>query len=236
MLSPRRRRMALRLAAAGRSQEGMAMVLVLVLITSILILLSVAWASGTFAAQRSVVDNRVKRALQAADSGAKAATYRINVISMQGLLQSTVPCLAKATGQSATGPVDLKATVELGNTWCPEVSEAGGNNTSFRYQVSRVAGEANIATTCPLLLSCTVTLSRTVVATGSACRFGDVDCQPTTSGATSRRIRVKVSGQMTLRRLVGGAVTIDNPARFRQIEYVECRSAAASGQPPDDGC
>ena len=215
----------------GRLQQqgGFAMPIALALVLLTLVLVSVASGDGMFSVRRSVNDAKSKRALQAADAGAKMATLRINAISLQDVLQSHLPCLTRVSGFSRLGPV-----AALGNGWCPAVSEQAGNGTAWSYQVSAVT-DAPPQSACGSG-NCTFTTTRFIVAKGIACPPKSTSCQEGDTGSVTRRIRVTVFGSNRVVREGSLELRVLTPARFQQTQYVECRAAAASGEPPDNGC
>ena len=71
-------------------------------------------------------DQKVKQALAAADSGVRAASYRINVLA---------PGPAQCVGKSpSTGDLTLEGLA--GDGWCGEQTEDLGNGATFSYRVS----------------------------------------------------------------------------------------------------
>jgi Tfp pilus assembly protein PilX len=211
-----------------RGEGGFAMPIALSLVLLMLVLVGVAAGDGMFSVRRAVNDAKSRRALQSADAGAKLATLRINAISLQDVLQNYVPCLGRVSGFARLAPVTA-----LGNGWCPPVTEQAGNGASWSYQVSPVSDSPS-PSACGFF--CTVTTTRSIVSTGTACPPKTGSCLPGDGGSVARRIRVTVSGSAFLVRLGSLELHVLSPARFQQTQYVECRARAASGQPPDNGC
>jgi hypothetical protein len=212
-------------------QEGIALPIALSLLTFMLLLVGVAAGDGVFSVHRSVHDVKSKRAIQAADSGAKMATLRINTISLQGVLQSSIPCL----GRAATGFKRVNVTVQLGNGWCPAVTEQAGNATSWSYQVSQAADLPPVSS-CVTGIPCTITTTRTIVSKGTACRPQTAPCTEGATGSVTRRVKVTISGTTVVLRLITLRIQVTSFGRFQQTQYVECRAQAQAGQPPDEGC
>jgi hypothetical protein len=219
-----------RTARRLRAEDGIALPIALSLMVMMIMLVGVATGDGLFSVHRSVNDTKSKRAIQAADAGAKMATLRLNAVALQNVPQSYIPCL----GRVEAGFRQLHVTVALGNGWCPVVTEQAGNSTSWSYQVSPVTDLPPLSS-CVVLVPCSITTTRSIVVKGTACPPKSANCVEGDSGSVTRRVRVTVSGTSVVLKLLTLKYQVTTPARFQQTQYVECRPSG-DGSAPDNGC
>lgn len=167
------------LSSRLRSQRGsVALPAAVGMLVLTLALGAVAVTSATRALDSSNRDIRVKRALQAANSGLESAIWRTNTLSEAvnnplGLLT----CAVRLSG----GAIDMVAPQGIGGSqWCPQSGpEEIGSGESFTYRMSALADID--------LDDLESTLERTIVATG-------------TSGGITRRVTARATA-LDIRRM-----------------------------------
>ena len=99
-----------------------------------LLLTGAAFQQGILSNSAATEDQRVKRAVQAADAGIDVARYRMGKI----VPGSGPPC--PVVDASGGGTSFVNYVSDGGESWCPEVSEDLGHGASYSYRVSAIAG------------------------------------------------------------------------------------------------
>lgn len=146
-----------------RAEDGVVIPVTMAVLGIGLLLVAVAASSANFSNDSSNRDRRVKRALQAADAGLAAATYRMNKLDVT---RTALPCVASVNGTLTL----VNYGVVAGQEWCPAVTEDLGGGASYSYRVSKAV----------TVTGAQVSLQRTVVSTG-------------TVGGVSRRVATTAS-------------------------------------------
>jgi type II secretory pathway pseudopilin PulG len=198
----------------------------------LLLLIATATRVALSASDTTRRDLQAKRALQAADTGLRMATYQQNALGLDLNMLLNLPqqCVID------TGQLGFQALV-VGN-WCQPVVEDMGNGVTWSYQVSPVItppGFSNLGT-----LNAQAALQRTVVAVGTACRVATTACTPGTSGSVSRRLTATLQAGVpgvptsyssitsTLIPLLKTGTLTTKLQLYKQISFHEC----SPGAPP----
>jgi len=115
-----------RLRRTLAAERGIALPLALGVLFVVAGLATVAARAAINANHSSFRDSNVKRAIQAANAGIKAASYQLNLLQP---LPSE--CVLRAT---SGGPLSTAAAT---GSWCPTQTEDLGGNASYTFQVSQ---------------------------------------------------------------------------------------------------
>lgn len=146
-------------------ERGVTVPLSMFVISLMVLLGGISLRQAVFTSDESNEDRARKRAIQAADAGIDAATYRMNMFDITNQ-SSTSKCIQR---DGASGQLELAGYSQVGGaSWCPppnlaelgSMSEDLGDGASFSYYVSPEPA--------PVPGGGQLTVKRTVVSTGTA--------------------------------------------------------------------
>ena len=131
------------------AERGIALPLALGVLFVVAGLAAVAARAAINANHSSFRDSNVKRAIQAANAGVKAAIYQLNLMQ-----PSPGQCVLRASSGATL------SVANTASTWCASQTEDLGGNASYTFQVSR---------STPLAYNSNgqVTTERSIVSTGT---------------------------------------------------------------------
>lgn len=193
---------------------------VAVAILAICLLLLAAAATRSISANDvSIRAQKSERALQAADTGLRMATYRMNGL---GLDLRTVLNLQQQCLVNVGSLLDVAAL--SGSQWCSSQTEDLGDGESYTSYTSAVVSNLSGSLST---LNLSGVLTRRVVAIGTACPASP--CTPGSAGSVSRRVRVQLQStvQITNSKLLLSDTLATNMQLYKPTPstYHECSPA-----------
>jgi hypothetical protein len=155
------------IARRVRGEDGFILATAVIILLLLLLLVAAAVALSASASNTSLRTEREQQATEAAQTGLRIGAYQANALALDlsGALDNATSfgslLSSQCVVQISTG-ITLPSNL-VGGGWCAPVHEVLGGGESFCYWLSPL-----LNVTLPLNLSSTLSLTRTIVASGSA--------------------------------------------------------------------